>query len=236
MAEPPIVAVFDDRRATQECLGALREGGFGDTEVGFLGPAPTHGGGDDPDRTDESTLAGAAAGSVTGGVVGGMVGAVVAGLVPGVGPIVAGGLVAGVIAGAPAGAAIGGVAGTLHGAGVPVEQAGRYEEEVLAGRFLLIFRTARPGLAKKLVRLHGGQIEGPISRVVSRLTGTLGAAAPEHAVVGVFESAETAEAVADQLREAYPGRTVRVEGEPGLHLHLVEPERRTKRRFRVTVD
>ena len=215
-AKPAVVAVFGKGAAAQECLRALRAGGFGEAELGFLGPAFD----DSADPDDQGTVAGAAAGSVTGGVIGGVVGAVVAGLVPGVGPVVAGGLLAGVVAGAPAGAAIGGVAGTLRGAGVSAQDAVRYEKEVLAGRYLVTVRTRRPGPASRLIRLHGGELQAPVT---------------ETPVVGVFEAAEIAEAVAEQLRQAYPDRRVTIEEEPGRHLRVVEPERRQRSRLRVRV-
>lgn len=78
----------------------------------------------------------AATGSLIGGGIGAVVGAVAAigsnVLLPGLGLVIAGPLAAG-LAGAGAGAATGGLVGALTGAGVPEDEAKRYENEIKDG-------------------------------------------------------------------------------------------------------
>lgn len=78
----------------------------------------------------------AGTGSLIGGGIGAVVGAVAAigsnVLLPGLGLVVAGPLAAG-LAGAGAGAATGGLVGALTGAGVPEDEAARYEADIKDG-------------------------------------------------------------------------------------------------------
>lgn len=78
----------------------------------------------------------AGTGSLIGGGIGAVVGAIAAigsnVLLPGLGLIIAGPLAAG-LAGAGAGAAAGGLVGALTGAGVPEDEAKRYESEIKDG-------------------------------------------------------------------------------------------------------
>ena len=78
----------------------------------------------------------AGTGSLIGGGIGAVVGAVAAIgsniLLPGLGLVIAGPLAAG-LAGAGAGAATGGLVGALTGAGVPEDEATRYENDIKDG-------------------------------------------------------------------------------------------------------
>ncbi|TXF74921.1 hypothetical protein [Chryseobacterium sp.] len=78
----------------------------------------------------------AGTGSMIGGGIGAVVGAIAAigsnVLLPGLGLIIAGPLAAG-LAGAGAGAAAGGLVGALTGAGVPEDEAKRYESDIKDG-------------------------------------------------------------------------------------------------------
>ncbi len=82
-------------------------------------------------------------GSLIGGGVGAVVGAVAAIgsniLLPGLGLVIAGPLAAG-LAGAGAGAATGGLIGALTGAGVPEDEAKRYEEDIKNGGIYMGYR------------------------------------------------------------------------------------------------
>ena len=72
-----------------------------------------------------------------------------------IGPVF-GGLLASVIA-SVAGGAIAGLVGALVGAGVPEEEAKRFEQQVKAGRTLVTVRTVgRVGQVRSLFRRHGG--------------------------------------------------------------------------------
>lgn len=86
----------------------------------------------------------AAKGGVEGAVIGGSFGAIVAGLtavasfaVPGSTILLAGPMLAAMTGGA-AGAAVGGLVGALASAGMPEEEAKRYEAEIKNGKALLV--------------------------------------------------------------------------------------------------
>jgi len=76
---------------------------------------------------------GAASGSVVGGTLGVLAGLGLA-VVPGLGPFIGGGP----ILAALSGLAFGGLLGALVGFGIPKAHAGRYEQELRAGRILLV--------------------------------------------------------------------------------------------------
>jgi hypothetical protein len=199
--------VFDDRRTAVAALHALLSQGFERDRLGFAGPgvataAPLEGEETEPD----SAVAATATGSLAGGIVGGVLGAVVAILLPGVGPVVAGGVLAGFVAGAPAGAAIGGLGAALRDAGLNPRVAEFYEDQVHSGRFLVTVSGSRGEEAAKVMALSGGRVEGSLSRVVSRLTGS--APEPPPLVEGRFADGGFGERAAQELGAAYPDREV----------------------------
>jgi len=161
---------------------------------------------DGEEQEPDSAVAATATGSLAGGVVGGVLGGVVAVLLPGVGPIIAGGVLAGFVAGAPAGAAIGGLAAALRDAGLHPRVAEYYEDQVHAGRFLVTVRDGRTEDAARILATHGGRVEGSLSRVVSRLTGS--APDPPALVEGRFADRGFGERAAKRLGAAYPDREV----------------------------
>ncbi len=140
-----VIATFADRRQADRFVEELRRAGFRDEEVGVLAPqAPA-----DETKAEE----GAVVGAVSGGVLGAVAGAVATGLVPGVGPVLAVGLLAGVVGGAITGAAAGGLVGALVGLGIPEAEARRYEQEVQAGRTLVVVQApGRSGAALAVLR------------------------------------------------------------------------------------
>jgi hypothetical protein len=219
----PIVGIFERRQPAEACVRALHDTGFDPSQVGFAGPdiitaTPVPG-----DFHAGDAMAAAATGSLAGGLVGGALGAVLAGLVPGIGPIIAGGMLAGIAAGAPAGAAIGGIGAALEAAGVAPLLADYCEGQVRAGRSLVTIHGDRPLEAARIVALHGGRVEDHVGRAVSRATGT--SPEPPNSVEGSFASEAVAEAVADQLRAAFPDREVTVED--GDAPHRVKVRQRT---------
>jgi hypothetical protein len=132
-----LIATFDDPRAADAYLAELKQAGFHDDEVGQVSLAKP--------PADTLPEEGAATGAVTGGVLGAVTGAVVSGLVPGIGTVVAAGLLTGVLGGATAGATIGGLFGALLGLGLSEEEAQRYEQEVRAGRTLVVVQAVGRG-------------------------------------------------------------------------------------------
>jgi hypothetical protein len=217
------VGVFDHRRRAEACVRELHANGFDPSRIGFAGSgviaaAPLEG-----EMAADGALAAVATGSLAGGLVGGVLGAVVAGLLPGVGPIIAGGMLAGIAAGAPAGAAIGGIGAALEATGMAPQLADYCEGQIRAGRFLVTVRSDRPLEAACLMTVGGGSVEGSLSRAVSRATGTT--LESPGMVEGVFASGAVAEAVAEQLRAAFPEREVTVDD--GSAPHRVRVRNRT---------
>jgi hydrogenase maturation factor len=68
-------------------------------------------------------------------------GAAAALLIPGLGPVTLAGVMAGLVAGAGAGAAAGGIVGALTGLGASEEEARYYQQELEAGRALVVVKT-----------------------------------------------------------------------------------------------
>jgi hypothetical protein len=99
---------------------------------------------------------------LVGGVIGSAAGlAVAAGLIPGIGPVIAGGVLTGIWASAAAGAAAGGIVGVLVGLRIPAEEAGAYESELQAGRFLVTVQSSeRYAEAIAILRRHGAYGKG----------------------------------------------------------------------------
>ena len=187
-------------------LHALLREGFERDQLGFAGPGVAAATPLEGEQTTPDAVGAAAAGSVAGGIVGGVLGGVVAGLLPGVGPIVAGGVLAGFVAGAPAGAVLGGLASALRDAGLQPRVAEFYEDQVHAGRFLVTVSDCDAEEAAGIIARCGGRVEGSVSRVVSRLTGS----APEtpELVEGSFADTGFGALAARELGAAYPDREV----------------------------
>jgi hypothetical protein len=199
---PPVVGVFDRRQRAEACVRALHGSGFEASRIGFAGPGVIPSAPLDGELPGDDPMAAAATGSLAGGLIGGALGAVVAGLLPGVGPIIAGGMLAG-------------IAAALEAAGLAPHLADYCEAQIRAGRFLVTVRSNRPFEAAFIMTLQGGRVEGSLSRAVSEATGTT----PEPAgmVEGVFASEAVAEAVAEQLRAAFPEREVTIEDGDAPH-------------------
>lgn len=132
--------VFRTREDADTAFSELRDRGYTDSDINVMMSDDTR---DryftDVDRDTElgdKVAENAGTGSLIGGGIGAVVGAIAAigsnVLLPGLGLIVAGPLAAG-LAGAGAGAATGGLIGALTGAGVPEDEARRYETDIKDG-------------------------------------------------------------------------------------------------------
>ena len=225
-----VIGVFARRRPAEACIRSLHEAGFAPEQIGFIGlgvlsAAPAEG-------VDEVTSA-AAMGSANDGVVGGVLGAIVTGPLPEVGAVVAGGLLAGAVAAKPAEKAGGAIKAALREVGMAPALALAYERQVHAGQFLVTVHGDRLEEAAGLVAARGGQVEGPASRGVSQVTGTIPAALDT--VEGLFDTRAVAEAFAAQLRAAFPDRVVVVEEAPPP-MTVVGSEAGPRPRARVIVS
>ncbi len=151
-----IVAVFETRSRAEQAIADLKSAGFSDKQIGMISRDAS---GKLVDQNDE-TLAeeGAVTGAVAGAGAGALVGAgVLAGVIPVVGPVLAVGALGTVLLNAVGGAAIVGIAGALIGWGIPEEDAAYYEQEVVAGRYLVtVEANGKADEARRILHQHGG--------------------------------------------------------------------------------
>jgi len=138
-----LTGLFADRDAAERAYQALRSRGYTEADVNLLmsdetrrqlfgAPAPAT-------ELGHKALEGAGVGAGVGVMAGGVLGALVAAAtvaIPGAGLVIVGPLAA-ALAGAGVGGAAGGVIGALVGAGIPEEQAKKYESELRTGGILM---------------------------------------------------------------------------------------------------
>jgi hypothetical protein len=99
-------------------------------------------------RPEDAALIGAGQGAWYGGLFGLMMGAMGFFVFPGLGALMVLGPLSGVIAGAVGGAGVGALINALMAAGVPQDQALKYQERLQAGEFLVIV-NGTPADAKR---------------------------------------------------------------------------------------
>jgi hypothetical protein len=146
-----VVGVFVDRAQAEQAIQALERAGYTDRQIGFIRPGEQT---SRETKTDTGTKVAAGVGS--GGVVGGIVGTAAALLIPGLGPALAGGILAATLGGATIGAAAGGLIGALTNLGVGEEDARYYQDELQAGRTVIIVKAEhREQEARNLLRQYG---------------------------------------------------------------------------------
>jgi hypothetical protein len=142
MSEQSVVGVYTSLESAESAVRALGDGGFPISQVSIVAKhledsKQIHGYVTSCDVAKSS----AATGAWMGGIFGLLVGAAVL-WIPGFGPLVIVGSMAtamlGGLEGAVAGAAVSGVLGWLLGLGVSKEKILKYEEDVKAGKYLVI--------------------------------------------------------------------------------------------------
>src|ERR1700722_19881731 len=116
-----VFGIYQTRAAAEECVNALRQAGFRNTDVSALFPDNI---GTKDLSCEKNTKApeGAATGAASGAVVGGTLGWLVSvGMlaIPGIGALIAAGPIVAALAGAGAVGVAGGVIGGLVGFGMP---------------------------------------------------------------------------------------------------------------------
>jgi hypothetical protein len=136
-----VIGIFGNRERVLCAVGALAKARFSEDEIGVALRGEPH----TALEKQAKVAQGAWRGVVEGGVVGGLLGAVSGLFVPGVSPVVASGLLGTALAGAALGASTGAVArrllGTLTGLGVPEDEACYYNDQVKAGRIIVMTRA-----------------------------------------------------------------------------------------------
>lgn len=147
--------VFRTREEADRAFQELKDRGYTDNDINVLMSDETRkthfsNTGVDSELGDK-VAENAGKGSLIGGGIGALVGAIAAIgsniLLPGLGLVVAGPLAAG-LAGAGAGAATGGLIGALTGAGVPEDEARRYENDIKEGGIYMGYRPKNEEDAK----------------------------------------------------------------------------------------
>jgi len=153
-----VVGVFETRSRADQAVADLKAAGFADGDIGMVyrnaeGETVKTGVADDT-HAGEGAAIGAAAGA-TGGALVGL--GIVTGLIPVVVPVLAIGTLGTVLLNAAGGAAIAGMAGALIGWGIPEEDASFYEQEVKAGRIMVLVEPGdRAAEARSILHRHGG--------------------------------------------------------------------------------
>jgi len=137
-ARTTMVGVFHNRAQADVALAALRSAGFRDDQIGFAMRTESDIASVNPDALiveDHDTGSNAAGGALTGAIAGGATAALI---VPVIGPVIAGGILAAALVGAAIGAATGGILGSLVKLDVSEDDARYYEDEIRAGRGVVI--------------------------------------------------------------------------------------------------
>ncbi|MBY0526358.1 MAG: general stress protein [Gemmataceae bacterium] len=153
----PVIAVFPDRLLAEAAVDELWHAGFPKNRVGFAAPGEAfHQASTKTEANEERAATGAVAGAATGTVLGALAGAVATVALPGLGAIITGGVLMGM--GAATGAALGTFAGPFLAMGFSKEDVERYENDVRAGRSLVVVQTEDRGEeAVAVLRSHGAE-------------------------------------------------------------------------------
>ena len=131
-----ILGIFDDALTARRAMEAVQSSSLHVDDVSIISRATESG---EPIDSDEHITAGE--GAMVGAVWGGLVG-LAALLIPGIGPFIAGGALFAALTGAATGAVIGGIAGTLiDSAGIPEDEARRYESMIHEGKTLIAVKA-----------------------------------------------------------------------------------------------
>ena len=138
-ANTAVYGLYKDRPNIEEAVGALKLGGFRNTDISVLFPE-NQGSKDFAIEKETKAPEGAVTGGSSGAVVGGALGWL-AGIgllaIPGVGPFIAAGPIMAMLAGVGVGGAVGTIVGALIGMGMPEYEAKRYEGRIKEGGILL---------------------------------------------------------------------------------------------------
>jgi hypothetical protein len=157
-----VFGIYLKRSEMDSAVAALRDAGFSTSEISVLLPEDV---GSEKLVTEKATKApeGAAYGAGSGAAVGGALGWLVgvgALAIPGIGPLVAAGPLLAALAGVGVGGALGGFTGVLIGAGIPEDEAKKYEGRLLKGGILLAVHcetSEEITRAKGIMEVTGGQ-------------------------------------------------------------------------------
>jgi hypothetical protein len=135
-----VFGIYLKRSDMESAVAALRDAGFSNSDISVLLPEDVVGSAElvaeKGTKAPEGAAYGAGSGAAVGGALGWLVG-VGALAIPGIGPVVAAGPLLAALAGIGVGGALGGFTGVLIGAGIPEEEAKKYEGRLLKGGILV---------------------------------------------------------------------------------------------------
>ena len=146
-----VSGVFDSRNIAEGAIAELMGNGFSKGDISLIMSDETRNRlfGAEGDGMPDDTGSRVAKGGVAGAVIGGVLGALLAGLtavgsiiLTSGGAILMSGPIVATLSGIGAGATVGGVAGALIRAGFAVDDANRYEEELHAGKVVVIVHAS----------------------------------------------------------------------------------------------
>ncbi|BDI32113.1 hypothetical protein CCAX7_41640 [Capsulimonas corticalis] len=151
-ADEAVVAIFPTHDAAEQAVRHLADAGLLMREISIVGR-------NFETREDvqgfyqpaDAALAGAAQGAWFGGVFGMLMGAMGFFILPAIGALMVLGPLSGFIAGAVGGAGVGALISGLMAAGIPRDQALKYQDRLQAGEFLVVVH----GTAGEAARAHG---------------------------------------------------------------------------------
>lgn len=153
-----LVGVFETTADARRTIEDLRDAHFGPRSIGVL----TRNERGEPEVKSFRDLEGdhVGAGAAVGGAAGAGGGAlwalgIAAGVLPAIGPVIVGGTLLAVAASAAAGAATGAFVGALVGMGITDEDAAYYQDELIAGRAILVVHPdSRGHLVESIFRAN----------------------------------------------------------------------------------
>jgi hypothetical protein len=158
MAEPLIIAAFDNRNEATLAVDELGQAGFSEKDYGFaIRGSDAVRGGMITDAVGTKDAEGAVKGATIGTALGGVLGAAAAATVPGFGPVLASGILWTALGYAGAGAAIGGIFGAMHGLGASEEEAVELQKLFESGKAIVAVRPGeKQDVALDILNRHGG--------------------------------------------------------------------------------
>ncbi len=158
MPSKTVVGVFDNIHSARDAVDEIHRLGVPTEKISLLANRDTAGATDSLTDADigADVVADAGIGAALGSI-GGLLLGFAAFAIPGLGPVVAAGPIFAALGGAGVGAVAGGVIGALNEVGVPHEEAHGYQEEVRAGRVLLVVQTdeAAAERVREIIDRHG---------------------------------------------------------------------------------
>jgi hypothetical protein len=157
-----VFGIYLKRSEMDLAVGVLRDAGFSTSDISVLLPEDVGSGelvAEKGTKAPEGAAYGAGSGAAVGGALGWLVG-VGALAIPGIGPVIAAGPLLAALAGIGVGGALGGFTGVLIGAGIPEDEAKKYEGRLSKeGMLVAVYceTTEEIARAKGIMEVTGAQ-------------------------------------------------------------------------------